>query len=159
MTADVKRQVELDVLKMIVYANEKLMKPFRDSFRGANGGMGETGLSSMQTNALCLLENYGSLTMKELAARMKVSKQQMTKTANRLAEKGMISREKSLEDGRVTRVSLSKRGKDYLSCRNLGYISKLCDKIEKTVDPYDFDRFSNAVVTLNDIFEELDGKE
>ena len=158
MTADVKRQVELDVFKMIVYANEKMLKPFRDSFREGYGIMGEESLSAMQTSALCILDNYGAMPMKELAEHMRISKQQLTKTAHRLAEKGMIAREKCPEDGRVTRISLSKRGKDYISCRNLGYISKLCDKIEKTVDPYDFDRFSNAVVTINDIFEELDRK-
>lgn len=147
MTADVKMRVCEDIYRMIIYTNEKLCKPFEDSFKSQ--------LSTMQINALCLLENYGSMTMKQLSEHLGITKQQLTRIMARLEEMGYITKAKGEFDRRNVYVSLSQSGKNCLSEKSFDYIRQLCDEIENKVDPYDFDRFSTAIVTINDIFEEL----
>lgn len=143
MTADVKMRVCEDIYRMLIHTNEKLCKPFENSFKSQ--------LSTMQINSLCLLENYGTMTMKKLAAHLGVTKQQLTKIMARLEEMGYIEKTKGETDRRNVYVGLSQSGKECLAEKNYDYIKRLCDEIENKIDPYDFDRFSTAIVTINDI--------
>lgn len=55
----------------------------------------------------------GENTMSELASRLDVTQGAATQLASRLEKKGYICREKSREDGRITIVTLTEKGKTF----------------------------------------------
>ncbi len=72
---------------------------------------GLTDLVSSHGNILFQLSVSGSLTMKELSARINRNKSTATALVKKLETAGYIIREQSAEDNRVTSVALSEEGR------------------------------------------------
>lgn len=69
-----------------------------------------TGLSAARLSALSVLVFGGARTLGELAAAEHVRPATMTRIVQALEEKGLVRRESDPHDGRVTRLSPTKKG-------------------------------------------------
>ncbi len=72
----------------------------------------ELGVTVSQGDILLALPETGNITMNELSERMKLANSTMTRMADQLIQKKMITRESDPQDRRVVRVQLTKRGQD-----------------------------------------------
>ncbi|MCI5774454.1 MAG: MarR family transcriptional regulator [Erysipelotrichaceae bacterium] len=87
---------------------EKISKEFALEFKTIYN------ISHLQMSAIWYLGKHQSLTMGELAAKLRISKQQATKLADTLENKGLIVREQSKENKRKINVRLSLFGNEVL---------------------------------------------
>ena len=72
------------------------------------------GLTQSQASALASIDQLGSPTLGELAARESVRPPSMTRIVGVLEEIGYVSRQSDPEDGRVARVALTGKGESVL---------------------------------------------
>ncbi len=72
------------------------------------------GLTQSQASALASIDQLGSPTLGELAARESVRPPSMTRVVGVLEEIGYVSRRSDPEDGRVARVALTPKGESVL---------------------------------------------
>src|SRR5688500_5634804 len=84
----------------------------RNSLRDPVASMtADMGLGPAQIHALMWLREDGPLTMGVLAQRCGVTDKTITGVVDRLERDGYVGRERDLEDRRVVRVALVKKGK------------------------------------------------
>lgn len=69
------------------------------------------GLTAQQLSALSLLAHGGPLSLGELGERMRTGASTLTGIVDRMEAVGLVARERSAEDRRVWRVTLTTRGK------------------------------------------------
>jgi DNA-binding MarR family transcriptional regulator len=72
----------------------------------------ERGVTASQGYILLALPETGSITMNDLSVRMKLANSTMTRMADQLVHRGMLTREPDSEDRRIVRVRLTKQGQD-----------------------------------------------
>ena len=72
----------------------------------------ELEVTASQGYILLALPETGNITMNDLSDRMKLANSTMTRMADQLIQKKMITRESDPLDRRVVRVQLTKRGQD-----------------------------------------------
>jgi MarR family transcriptional regulator, organic hydroperoxide resistance regulator len=72
----------------------------------------ELEVTASQGYILLALPETGNITMNELSGRMKLANSTMTRMADQLIQKKMITRESDPLDRRIVRVQLTKRGQD-----------------------------------------------
>ena len=70
----------------------------------------ELGVTASQGYILLALPETGSLTMNDLSIKMKLANSTMTRMADQLIQKNMITRESDLDDRRIVRVRLTEQG-------------------------------------------------
>jgi DNA-binding MarR family transcriptional regulator len=70
----------------------------------------ELGVTASQGYIILALPEAGSLTMNDLSVKMKLANSTMTRMADQLIQKKMITRESDLDDRRVVRVRLTEQG-------------------------------------------------
>jgi len=70
----------------------------------------ELGVTASQGYILLALPETGSLTMNDLSLKMKLANSTMTRMADQLIQKKMITREADLDDRRIVRVRLTEQG-------------------------------------------------
>src|SRR5438093_2001913 len=81
------------------------------ALRHVRGDAPETGLSAARLSALSVLVFGGSRTLGELAAAEHVRPATMTRIVQALEQEGLVRRESDPEDGRVTRLSATAKGR------------------------------------------------
>lgn len=69
------------------------------------------GLTAQQLSALSLLTHEGPLSLGELGERMRTGASTLTGIVDRMEREGIVARERSTDDRRVWRVTLTTRGK------------------------------------------------
>ena len=72
----------------------------------------ELGVTVSQGYILLALPDTGSVTMNDLSVRMRLANSTMTRMADQLIQKRMITREPDPEDRRIVRVRLTEQGQD-----------------------------------------------
>ncbi len=72
----------------------------------------ELGVTASQGYILLALPETGNITMNDLSVRMRLANSTMTRMADQLIQKKMITREPDSEDRRVVRVRLTEQGQD-----------------------------------------------
>jgi len=68
-----------------------------------------------QFMVLLILQAYGAVNLSEIAHMMRISKQQMSPIVNRLFDNGYVRKKPDRKDRRVTLVSLTQSGLDFLA--------------------------------------------
>lgn len=86
---------------------EHILFSFQENFRPQ--------LSTLQLRTLMCLHEHGPQTMSELAERLLIPRQQMTQVVDRLADMGLIGRERDASDRRVVRIVWSEEGRKQFS--------------------------------------------
>lgn len=89
----------LDVLPLL---REKLIRPYEQETRNS--------LGLIQTRAIRILLQHEPMSMQELAAKVRISKQQLTPIMKKLMERGLVERASDPKDRRVVRIRMSQEG-------------------------------------------------
>jgi DNA-binding MarR family transcriptional regulator len=76
----------------------------------------ELGVTASQGYIILALPETGSLTMNDLSIKMKLANSTMTRMADQLIQKKMITREADPDDRRIVRVRLTEHGQAVKSC-------------------------------------------
>ncbi|APM38825.1 hypothetical protein CKR_1355 [Clostridium kluyveri NBRC 12016] len=131
-----------DMVNYLILVHEKLSKPFEDCFKEK--------LSALQFNTLCVLRSYGSLTMRELAERMNLSKQQMTKIIAKLVKINFAERNYDKDDRRIIKISATKEADEYIKLESKAFARRLKD-IVNSLNEEDLKDLENAIKSMNKI--------
>ena len=95
--------VAVEFLSLLAHIRDNYFKPAEQIARSQ--------LSPTQFHAISILYRKGSLPMSELAADMKISKQQLTPIIARLNESNLVIRKSDNNDRRVVRIELNEPGR------------------------------------------------
>lgn len=101
-----------------------------------------------------LRANGDTMTMSEMARSVHCSKQQMTKTVNKLIERSFMERVPDPSDRRIIRLGLTTEGTDFIS--RLHAMSAECyQPMFERMTPEEQAQFGDAVGTLHRIFSRM----
>lgn len=85
-------------------------------------------------HALSLIAKRGSCTMRELAAELMVSKQQLTRLVDRMVESGLVLRKPDDNDRRLIRIELSDKGRCVFKEMGAGLKNNFREKLSQIPD-------------------------
>lgn len=126
--------------------HSKLVRPFKDLL---NREMSLETYYCLET-----LKLSGTITMTEMAQRLKVPKQQVTKLVDNLSEHQFVERVYDEEDRRVIRIRLTPRAEKYLDeyyLKNTAFIQSL----EEQLTEEELIKLNQAVLILGEILPRL----
>ncbi len=103
------KEVDAFAREVILY----ILQIMRSLRRTGMEKLTEVELSYPQSLLLFALLERGKATVGELAQHLKVTQGVVSRMVDRLVEKGIVNRERDLQDRRVVRVTLSDDGRDY----------------------------------------------
>ena len=124
----------------------KLVRPFKDSL---SGEMSLETYYCLETLKVC-----GAVTMTELARRLKVPKQQVTKLIDKLSGHQFIERISKEDDRRAVWIKLTPTAVSYLDgyyLKNRAFISSLDEQLTEE----ELKRLNRAVADLGEILPRL----
>lgn len=135
------------LLQVFPIWNAKLVRPFKESLKKE---------MSLETY-YCLetIKYHGEMTMSQLAAKLKVPKQQVTKLIDRLSEHHFVERVHDTADRRTIWIRLTSDALVYLDDyykKNHEFIGYLEDRLTTQ----ELERMNDAVLTLKEILLKLD---
>lgn len=87
-------------------------------------------VSPMQFNAMIVINNYKSATMKTIAEELNISKQQATLIIDKLIDIGYVKRENDKYDRRIIRITLTDTGIHFMDNERKVLSELLKEKIE-----------------------------
>lgn len=87
-------------------------------------------VSPMQFNAMIVISNYKSATMKTIAEELNISKQQTTLIIDKLIDIGYVKRENDKYDRRIVRITLTDTGIHFMDNERKVLSELLKEKIE-----------------------------
>jgi DNA-binding MarR family transcriptional regulator len=93
-----------DFLSLLGYLRDNFFRPATQMTRSC--------LSPGQFNAIVVLARKGPLSMSELAAEIKISKQQLTPLINKLIDSNLAARKTDENDRRIIRIEVTPAGRD-----------------------------------------------
>lgn len=135
------------VLKLLPVWQFRLAKPFKSLLHD--------GISPNVYNCMTVLKaNAAPMSMGELSTAMHMTKQQMTKTVNRLIELGMVQRIGDEADRRIVRISLTENAHDYMS-RFAELQTRYYSRLFSEMSEEDLTALGDALTTLDDVFEKM----
>ena len=113
-------------------------------------------VNKTQLRALVFIKNHGSISMKELCAKLKIEKGSLTSMIDDLTKKGYVYREKDLSDRRKYMIMITEEGEKLA----VDFTSKLSNDLEQKLDRLDESdriKYQEALETLQYILnkEEL----
>lgn len=126
--------------------HSKLVRPFKDLL---NREMSLETYYCLET-----LKLSGTITMTEMAQRLKVPKQQVTKQVDNLSDHQFVERVYDEEDRRVIRIRLTPRAEKYLDeyyLKNTAFIQSL----EEQLTEEELIKLNQAVLILGEILPRL----
>lgn len=126
--------------------HSKLVRPFKDLL---NREMSLETYYCLET-----LKLSGTITMTEMAQRLKVPKQQVTKLVDNLSDHQFVERVYDEEDRRVIRIRLTPRAEKYLDeyyLKNTAFIQSL----EEQLTEEELIKLNQAVLILGEILPRL----
>lgn len=95
-----------EFFKLVPQIIKNVVKPFEN--------VSKNSLGPMQLGLLNFLKNEESISMTEIVTKLNVSKQQLTKLTDKLAEKNYIDRVNDLKDRRSIKISITESGIQFL---------------------------------------------
>ncbi|MGH2748881.1 MAG: MarR family winged helix-turn-helix transcriptional regulator [Actinomycetota bacterium] len=113
----------------------------------------EPGVTPSMLSALASIDYLGSVSLKELAELERVQPPTLTKIIARLEEAGLVRRDADSEDRRVSHVSLTPEGKQFIQrarTRKDAYLTRRLSKLGAR----DVDALAAAVDALERLLEE-----
>ncbi|MEA2506728.1 MAG: hypothetical protein QOH48_1346 [Actinomycetota bacterium] len=106
-------------------------------------------------SALSTLERLGPLTLTELAQLERVQPPSITKVVGRLEEEGLVKREGDAKDRRVSRITLTAKGKRSIEqnrSRKTAYLARGLESLQ----PEDLAVLARALDVLDGLMEETE---
>jgi DNA-binding MarR family transcriptional regulator len=115
--------------------------------------LSEVELSYPQILVLYALLEKGTSTISELSAHLKISQGVMSRTVDRLVEKGMVDRERDTGDRRYVKVALSSEGADFATRMIAYHVDKFGDEFER-ISAKDREAFLGMLTRIDQALEE-----
>jgi DNA-binding MarR family transcriptional regulator len=112
-----------------------------------------SGLTPSQGAALATVERHAPLTPSELASIERIQRPTATRLLSGLADAGLVSRERDPNDGRITRVSLTREGAATLKRGRLRKNAYLARRLQR-LDPEQLETLERAAVLLEALIED-----
>lgn len=148
---DLPRQLPKDsddrLLRLMRLTYSKVQRPFEELFKGQ--------LTALQLHVLCELKISGAMTVTELADRLRIPKQQMSKLVSKMALSGYIVKKRTVStDKRSVMVEITEGISQMMSSKCIDYM----ETIGRTMEESGVDRvqFAAAVRLLADILDRMD---
>ena len=114
----------------------------------------KSGLSAPRLSALSVVVFGGPLTLGELAAAEQVKPPTMTRLVSALEETGLVTREPDANDGRLTRIRATARGRTLLLQGRARRVAALSAEV-RALDDADREVVERAVVVLEGVIGRL----
>lgn len=135
------------VLKLLPMWQFRMAKPFKSLLHD--------GINPNVYHCMQLISDNGEpMSMGELSTAMHMTKQQMTKTVNRLIELELGQRIGDTADRRIVRISLTENAYDYMS-RFAELQTRYYSRLFSEMDEKDLAALGDALTTLDDVFEKM----
>lgn len=138
-----------DIVGFLALVNCKLMLPFEELFRGE--------LTNLQLLTLCALRQSGEVSVKALAERLYLSKQQLTKILAKLCDEDYVERRRHPSDGRIVLVRLTDKTERMFDERHCRFAAAASRVIERYDSLQDVDRFYELINEISRILSALPG--
>lgn len=103
------------------------------------------GLTPQQAMLLCATADTGSPSMQELATRLGCDKSNVTGLVNRIEERSLIQRVADPDDGRVTRVTITPKGRRVLA----EFQARVLATLGKTINGIDAERLRSITAQIS----------
>lgn len=117
-----REEVANQIQVLLPLIRERLLRPTEAGMRGQ--------LSSLKYFGLTMLQFRGQLTMSELAAVLRISKQQLTALVDDMLKDELVQRQPDASDRRVIRVGITPEGEKILSAVREEGRQKLAQRLE-----------------------------
>jgi DNA-binding MarR family transcriptional regulator len=114
----------------------------------------KTGLSAPRLSALSVVVFAGPLTLGELASAEQVRPPTMTRLVSALEDKGLVMREPDADDGRLTRIRATPRGRTLLLRGRARRVAALTAEV-RALPPEDRETVERAVAILEGVIGRL----
>ena len=114
----------------------------------------KSGLSAPRLSALSVVVFGGPLTLGELAAAEQVKPPTMTRLVSALEDAGLVTREPDADDGRLTRIRATARGRTLLLQGRARRVAALSAEV-RALDDADREVVERAVVVLESVIGRL----
>jgi DNA-binding MarR family transcriptional regulator len=138
---DVARQEDLELALSAVGIVMQILRNLKHS---GSEVMAEVELSYPQSMVMFVLLEQGTATVSELSQQMKITPSVVSRMVDRLVEKGMVIRTRGGADRRVVFVSLSDKGRDFLT-RIAAYHAEKIRTLWSSVNDEDRQTFLNLL--------------
>lgn len=120
--------------------------------------LAEVELSYPQVLVLFAVLEKGTTTIGGLSRHLKISQGVISRTVDRLVEKGLLERERDEEDRRVVHVSLSDEGHQFVSRIITYHVDRLGDQFRR-ISAEERDRFLGMLKEIDRLLEEEGGED
>ncbi|MEQ8174585.1 MAG: MarR family transcriptional regulator [Syntrophomonadaceae bacterium] len=107
-------------------------------------------------HALSFIAKRGSCTMRELAAELMVSKQQLTQLVDRMVDAGQVVRKPDENDRRLVRIELSDKGRSMFKEMGAGLKNNFREKLSQIPDS-ELDELEDMLPRILKILEKANG--
>ena len=132
------------LMETLTQWNHYIARPFKQLL--------DEGMSPPMCHCIDLLRHSGqALTMTELGKWLRMPKQQVTKLADRLIERGLAERVSDPKDRRKTRLQITPAANEYMAGfkqRQMDYYTEMLLKMSED----DRSRFNEAIKSLHEVF-------
>lgn len=135
-----------NLLTVLPYWHYKIDRPFKQSLDG--------GMSLETYYCLQMLRWDGPMTMSELAGRLKITKQQATRTIDRLYACDFVKRLFDENDRRFIKIEITQKALDYIE-QNIYQDTEFLKTLESRIGGAEIEELGGAIETLLRILPKL----
>ena len=114
----------------------------------------EGSLTPLHFEIMALLTEEGALPVAEVGKRLVLAKAHMTQLVDRLVEKEIVTREADPDDRRVTRISITGKGKEILN-RIHGRVSAALKKALSSLSEKDLKKLTESLSIIRDMLTKM----
>ena len=119
-------QLAKEFFKLVPQIMKNVVNPYKN--------VSKNSLGPMQLGVLNFLKHEDSISMTEIAKKLNVSKQQLTKLTDKLAEKNYIDRINDLKDRRSIKITITEIGIQFLNEYEKQVLDLMKTRFEKLSD-------------------------
>lgn len=133
-----------EFLRLLEYIRDNYFKPAEQITRSR--------LSPAQFYAISILFRKDSLPMSELAAEMKISKQQLTPIIGRLIDDNLAVRKTDENDRRIVRIEIAELGRSIFKALSAQIKGNFTEKLSEIPDK-ELDELKQMVIRMQEILK------
>jgi DNA-binding MarR family transcriptional regulator len=122
-----------------------------------NGDNADDEISIGQYQMLAVIQSRGPISVGDLVAVTASAQSTTSEVAARLSKAGLISKNRSPDDGRIVLLGLTERGRQVLRRRKKG-IRAVYQNLLSSFSDLEKELFIKSIWTLNDILESVESK-
>lgn len=130
------------IMELVYLIKNKLSRPFDHKAKHI--------ISPMQFFAIFILNTHGSLTTKDLAVFLSMSKQQLTPIVNKLSSQGLIERHSDPNDKRKIKLGITAAGLELIQ-NHKKQMLELTSQSLNSLSTKDLVRLERAIQDINEV--------